>query len=164
MIVGKTIAKFEYRNSNTIDNLYKITFTDDSVLEWGYEDCEGHTTLDGKDILENLWSNMASKSSGVISTLIWAILWGIVSYALIGQTTNAFLYGFVLSILSGIAVIVLIVPVLGIAWYISILNWMSTSLSTALTIQPSNIILTIYTWFGIAGGVIVTIVELILIL
>lgn len=48
-LIGKTVSKVEYIYKG-LDNIYKITFSDGTILEWGYEQGEGHTILDGEDM------------------------------------------------------------------------------------------------------------------
>jgi hypothetical protein len=80
-----------------------------------------------------------------------------------GMTVAAFGYGFVMSVLLGLMLVVTLVPFIGILWYISLFNWISTTLLTGLALQ-AGIVTTIMLWIGIISGGIVGIAVIIMIL
>lgn len=106
---------------------------------------------------------MADSSDGVLGTILWAIIWGLLAYFSMGMTWAAFGYGFAMSILAGIVVLVTLIPFIGIVWYVGIFNFISDALLVGLGLH-AGIITTVMLWIGMAMGFIVGAVIIIAIL
>jgi len=98
---------------------------------------------------------------GIIGTIFWAILWGIVAYAEYGE--NTFWFGMALGFVMPIITLLGIIPFLGVYLYMQSFDWIVDKLLIRFGVTV-GITTSILYWLGVVFGSIMSLLAVFLII